>query len=598
MIKGYNFIIGILLLSLLLISTAFAQPANGENEYRLGAVNPRFTGLDTITSDAGRGVWVAHDPDLNENGKPEILVTDYKDGGRVFVYEVVGDDQIEFVWASKILDDSDSLGTTESPRSVTTGDFDNNGKQEIIIPIGYVASDSAQSINRGIHFYEWTGNGNDYGTEPTFKLTYEFIDSAFATWNTGRTENGLRIEDIDGDGKNELLYPPRSFGNFDVANLYIMQINSGTLAGGDAVIEKEFIYTDMARALDPDGYVPMGTEIGDVDNDGANEIIVAGFQNAGSGIGLGFIGINGPDNYSTGSIVQITTTGFCCVKDKPLFTTINGEPVIYVMNTYNVGNNSNIYILEGIVSYQFVTNANVHQLFSDVGYWSAWDLGDQDHPINGPEDGNDIYVFGGSGRLLDIEYDGTGVAIDPNSYNITEIYDLAAIYDTLGGLFNDVYTYSGMDLDNDGLRDIVASYKGWGEDSLAGQSLASNGFHVFFFEWGDSSQSIDLPGIVGIKQKPLTIIMPDDYKLEQNYPNPFNPTTNIKFFLPISKNISLKIYNALGQEVRTIINDQNYAPGSHTVEWDGKDNNGKPVSSGVYVYTLFYPFLRQFFQIS
>ena len=82
--------------------------------------------------------------------------------------------------------------------------------------------------------------------------------------------------------------------------------------------------------------------------------------------------------------------------------------------------------------------------------------------------------------------------------------------------------------------------------------------------------------------------MPDDYKLEQNYPNPFNPTTTINFTLPISKAISVKIYNGLGQEVRSLINNKPYAAGTHSVQWDATDNNGKAVASGVYIYKLIY----------
>jgi hypothetical protein len=569
---------------MLLISTISAQPpANGENEYRLGAVNPRFTGLDTITADAGRGVWVAHDPDLDNDGMPEIIVTEYTKGGRVFVYEVTGDDQIEFVWASKKL--SETLGGGGStPRSVTTGDFDNNGRQEIIFPIGYFSTDSFEVANRGIYFYEWTGTDNDYGTEPVFKMTYESIDSNFTTVSVGRQENGLMVRDIDGDNRNEFLFPSRTFF-FPTANLYIMQVTSGTFSGGDAVIETEYVYTDMAFALPPvDGYVPYGVDIGDVDGNGLDEIIVGGWVINSTGIGLGFIQIDGPDSYTPGSIIQVTDQATCCVKYKPLFAEVNGAPVVYL----SISPPQKIWVVEGIVSFQFVTTANLHEIVTDVGYWSAWDLGDQDHPTNDPGDGLDLYIYGGSGRLMDVEFDETGSVIDPNSYSVTEIYDLAVVYDSLGGLFNDVYTYPGMDLDNDGLRDIVASYKGAPFDSVGSETLDKNGFHIFFFEWGDSSQSLNLPGIVGIRQKPLTIIMPDDYELEQNYPNPFNPTTNIKFILPINKNVGLKIYNALGQEVRTLISDQNYAPGGHTVQWDGKDNNGNNVASGVYVYTLYY----------
>jgi hypothetical protein len=66
-----------------------------------------------------------------------------------------------------------------------------------------------------------------------------------------------------------------------------------------------------------------------------------------------------------------------------------------------------------------------------------------------------------------------------------------------------------------------------------------------------------------------------------NYPNPFNPTTTISFSLASDENISLDIYNLKGQKVKSFINGF-MSKGSHTVVWDGKDNNGKQVGSGIY----------------
>ncbi len=587
--KRYTLVLGFLAVILLFTLNLQAQPSPGQNEYRLAAINPRaHAGQDTIDADAGRGIWVAVNPDLDNDGKPEILITDYSKGGRVFVYEMVGNDQLEFVWASKVLDPVNP-GNGSTPRSVTVGDFDNNGKMEIIFPIGYSATDSTSLANRGIYFYEWTGNDNDYGTEPTFKLTYESIDSGFATTNVGRTENGIRVQDIDGDGRNELLFPPRAF-SFDVAKLYILQVTSGTLAGGDAVIDTEYVYKGMVHVstIAPDGYVPCGTEIGDVNNDGLDEIIVAGWRNIGAGAALGFIQINGPDSYTDGSIVDLADFSAFVVKGKPLYTKINGEPVIFVHGTNAGTMESKMWAISGIISPFFVTSANVYDMFQNLGYWSAWALGDQDHPTNGTGDGVDLYLYSGGGRFVDIEYNGSGLVTDTSNYTVTQVYDLGQVYSSLGGLFNDFYTYPGMDLDNDGYRDLVAAYKGSNLDSLNGVSLSKNGFHVFFFEWGDSTQSINPGNYLGLQAKELKIITPDDYVLKQNYPNPFNPTTTIEFSLPLAKTISLKIYNTLGEEVKTLINNESYLPGSHSVQWDGTDNFGNPVASGVYIYKLIF----------
>ena len=81
------------------------------------------------------------------------------------------------------------------------------------------------------------------------------------------------------------------------------------------------------------------------------------------------------------------------------------------------------------------------------------------------------------------------------------------------------------------------------------------------------------------------ISIPNSIKLEQNYPNPFNPETVIGFQLLDFCEVSLKIYDVLGQEVRTVLNE-NKPAGYYSVAWDGKDDFGKPVSSGVYFYRL------------
>ncbi len=83
-----------------------------------------------------------------------------------------------------------------------------------------------------------------------------------------------------------------------------------------------------------------------------------------------------------------------------------------------------------------------------------------------------------------------------------------------------------------------------------------------------------------------TPITPDSYGLQQNYPNPFNPSTSISFALEEDSNVELIIYNVKGEKVKTIFNDHIFADQINSVIWDGKDTNGKPVSSGVYLYKL------------
>lgn len=77
-----------------------------------------------------------------------------------------------------------------------------------------------------------------------------------------------------------------------------------------------------------------------------------------------------------------------------------------------------------------------------------------------------------------------------------------------------------------------------------------------------------------------------DYQLFQNYPNPFNPLTIINYTLQKSGKASIKIFNIEGEEIRNLI-DETKSPGEYSVTFDGKDNNGKKLPSGVYYYSLF-----------
>lgn len=90
--------------------------------------------------------------------------------------------------------------------------------------------------------------------------------------------------------------------------------------------------------------------------------------------------------------------------------------------------------------------------------------------------------------------------------------------------------------------------------------------------------------------QPLTGIPPGqnataDFRLFQNYPNPFNPETAISYQLSVVSNLELAVYNPLGQKIRTLVQARQPA-GSYDVKWDGRDDAGREVGSGVYIYRL------------
>ncbi len=80
-------------------------------------------------------------------------------------------------------------------------------------------------------------------------------------------------------------------------------------------------------------------------------------------------------------------------------------------------------------------------------------------------------------------------------------------------------------------------------------------------------------------------VLPDEITLYQNYPNPFNPSTTIRFFLPKQATVSLNVYSVTGRKVKTLIDNESRI-GLNSVVWDGKDEFGKSVATGIYLYSL------------
>lgn len=98
------------------------------------------------------------------------------------------------------------------------------------------------------------------------------------------------------------------------------------------------------------------------------------------------------------------------------------------------------------------------------------------------------------------------------------------------------------------------------------------------------AQEIDpFKSLTAIGDEP--VIKPVTYSLSQNYPNPFNPSTTLKYAVPNAGKVTLEIYNVLGQKIRTLLQNEVTA-GTHLSVWNGLDDTGKQVSTGVYFYKL------------
>jgi hypothetical protein len=118
-----------------------------------------------------------------------------------------------------------------------------------------------------------------------------------------------------------------------------------------------------------------------------------------------------------------------------------------------------------------------------------------------------------------------------------------------------------VDVDNDGMQEILI---------LEGPNL------VVCYKYSED---------VGISDHPGQISVPGRFKLDQNYPNPFNPGTTISYTIDTHSQVSVTVYNVQGQAVRHLVNEPQNA-GEYTMEWDGTDNHGSLVASGIYFYRL------------
>jgi len=170
---------------------------------------------------------------------------------------------------------------------------------------------------------------------------------------------------------------------------------------------------------------------------------------------------------------------------------------------------------------------------------------------------------------------------------------------------NEVYDYDiyAQRIDSAGVvkwqeNGIPISRKRWTQDC---QEIVSDGSGGAIIVWTELNYETDRDvygqqvngkgelGVVDWVEPGHKESLPSHFALFQNYPNPFNSTTAISYQLSVVSHqrsaVSLKIYNILGEEVITLV-DEKQTVGSHQVTWNGKDRNGKEVSSGVYLYRL------------
>ena len=406
--------------------------ADGDNWFGLSAVNGPADDISNI-----RGLCAGSD--LDQDGKPEIIVTDYRNGGMVHVYEVIGDNTLELVWSSP-----GTPSTYASPvRTVTTGDLDGDGLGEIIVP---VSSYNAIAESAGIYIYEWDGmTDNGYGTEPAAVRYITEVDSV----DRFRVET-IVVDDIDGDGTQEIIIASngKTFSSLELPGdrFWIWSV-SGSFPG---------FYT-FSTELDLRRYssdYPEGDFVGspntvvlaDIDGDGVKEVMCEVWNN----ITYFAVKPTAPNTYAMSTPYAYSPADEVAIKGG-VACDIDGDGADeFFFGGYVTGN---VWVIDGVTDALALDSSNVHLLAEGIGAGYGFTAGDLDHGTG--SDGPDIY-FSTWGTIQDWEYTGTDPT-DPASYTKYEIY-YDRIIGSVGGGANQIVAAG--DLDGDGNNELVAGYQG------------------------------------------------------------------------------------------------------------------------------------------
>jgi hypothetical protein len=130
----------------------------------------------------------------------------------------------------------------------------------------------------------------------------------------------------------------------------------------------------------------------------------------------------------------------------------------------------------------------------------------------------------------------------------------------------------------------------WLADPVLGVGYDLRESNQYFVAGATEDQPKRLHLAVGKKEFINRIIenrpVPTAFELSQNFPNPFNPATTIRYGLPANATVTLKVFNLLGEEVATLMSDEDQRAGYHVAVWDGRDRWNAPVAGGVYLCQL------------
>ncbi|KAA3657409.1 MAG: T9SS C-terminal target domain-containing protein, partial [Calditrichaeota bacterium] len=210
---------------------------------------------------------------------------------------------------------------------------------------------------------------------------------------------------------------------------------------------------------------------------------------------------------------------------------------------------------------------------------------------------------GGATALYSSDHDGVVLYINEDQLIPVELTTFAA---SAGDGFIELAWSTASESENMGFNVYRSEsengqYLKINEEIIAGQGNSASGAsysfqdsdvlsgNTYFYKIADVSFNgeITFHGPVSVNYTTTSVSngaaeLPSEFKLMQNYPNPFNPATTIGFALPEAADVTLRIYNVLGVEVRTLAENKAHNAGEITYTWDARNNDGQLLNSGVY----------------
>ena len=578
---------GLILLTFTISTLALAQDFKQHSIFNTDISNT--AGMWSVST-GPRGVWSGSD--LDKDGRMEVFATDYN-GGTVHGFEWYYGDTLVHVWSGT----SKSTYST-TPRWVQTGDTDGDGLGEILIFTDYSQVDTLDAVTgapapdstAGLWVFEWDGvTDNGYTTKWSRNLLTVFSD----TLKNARPEH-FSVGDIDGDGRDEIIMASNGSTNPNYGTTstthkaysedrFIIMGVQGDIGVLPSLVEE---FAASPRDTDKDGVrenkfgggSPQGVVIADTDGDGKKEAVAFSWNN----LSCFIIEATGPDAYTQSD----TGYKFADRDDwtlAPAVADVNGDgkDEVYVGSFYK-----GIVYVVGDKDGDATTFLSTEYAAIDTiaTTWDAYKRGNK-YALGAAAHNNafgDPAVFVGHGTGFR-KYDFTGTDLFSSaSYTTTDFTAASGHIDTLqtGGVNK---MFAGSNIDGDKYGEVILAYQGV-SDSVLTNSPAVGDYskkHRTFLrvlEWTGASTELSVKDIV--------LITPDDYKLTQNYPNPFNPTTTIEYTLPIATQLSISIFNVMGQEVATVLPLQDKPAGTYRVNWNGLDRSGNQVASGTYFYTM------------